>query len=197
VAVFARFPLALLVASALLIAGCGSNNDSSGATSTAAIKGGSTRDIVGQWAGTLTQPGLPPFRAAALIFSGAGKVAYTGIDCAGDWKLDSGGDASGSYVFAETINEGAGGACKGTGTVHLDQFAPKRLRYRFEGGGVSSQGTLRPARTPVWAAIFREAGVEVGTSSGGDCPKGALTCGASVAGTAPAGTTTITGGMSK
>jgi hypothetical protein len=196
VAVFVRFPLALLVASALLIAGCGSDNDSSDATSTAAAKGGSTQ-IVGQWAGTLTEAGLPPFRVAAAIGPGVGKVAYTGIDCAGDWKLSGGGDPGPTYVFTETINEGAAGECKGTGTVHLDQFAPKRLRYRFEGGGVSSQGILRPARTRVWAAIFREAGVEVGTSSGGDCPKGALTCGARVTGTAPAGTTTVTGGMSK
>jgi hypothetical protein len=190
-----RFPPALL-ASALLVAGCGSDNDSSGATSTAASKGGSTREIVGQWTGTLTQPGLPPFRMAALIFSGAGKVAYTGIDCAGDWKLAGGGDPGPTYVFTETINEGAGGECKGTGTVHLDQFAPKRLGYRFEGGGVSSQGVLRPARDLVWTAIFREAGVEVGTGSAGNCPKGALAC-ASVTGTAPAATTTATSGMSK
>jgi hypothetical protein len=132
---------------------------------------------------------------AAAIGPGVGKVAYTGIDCAGDWKLSGGGDPGPSYVFTETINEGVGGKCKGTGTVHLDQFAPKRLRYRFEGGGVSSQGVLRPARSSAWTAIFREAGVQVGTSSGGECPKGADICSTSAIGT-PAGTT-ATGGMSK
>jgi hypothetical protein len=188
---------AVLVVVALVTAGCASSDDnSSSSSSTTATKGGSTQGIVGQWTGTLTQAGLPPFRVAALIFSGAGRVAYTGIDCAGDWKLDSGGDSSGSYVFTETINEGASGKCKGTGTVHLDPFAPKRLRYRFEGGGVSSEGILRPARTRVWAAIFRQAGVEVGTSYT-HCPKGAPVCTDTVTGTAPVGTTTTSGQMAK
>src|SRR4051794_26162111 len=192
-----RLPLALVVASALLIAGCGSDSESSDATSTTATKAATNREIIGEWTGTLTQPGLPPFRMAALIFPGKGAVAYTGIDCAGDWKLDSGGDASGSYVFTETINQGAGGKCKGTGTVHLDQIAPKRLHYRFEGGGVSSRGLLRPAPRRVWAAIFREAGVQVGPGSGGGCPRSAQTCGSAVLGTIDPGTTTIAGGMSK
>src|SRR3954451_13029872 len=183
-----RWLLAVLVAVALVTAGCGGSDDNS--ISTAATKGGSTRGIIGQWTGTLTQAGLPPFRVAALIFSGAGRVAYTGIDCAGDWKLDSGGDSSGSYAFTETINEGAGGKCKGTGTVHLDSFAPKRLRYRFEGGGVSSQGILRPSPAHVWAAIFREAGVEVGADTSEPCPAGAPAC-------ASSGTGAPAGGMSK
>jgi hypothetical protein len=186
-----RWLLAALVVVALVTAGCGGSDDNStSSSSTAATNGGPTQGIIGQWAGTLTQAGLPPFRVAALIFSGAGKVAYTGIDCAGDWKPDSGGGSSGSYAFTETINQGAGGACKGTGTVHLDRLAPKRLRYRFEGGGVSSQGILRPAPTRVWAAIFREAGVELGTGNSEPCPKGAPVCGAS-ASAAP------TGAMSK
>jgi hypothetical protein len=191
-----RFPLALLVGLALVIAGCGSDHGSSGATSTAASKGESTQ-IVGPWAGTLSQAGLPPFRVAAVIFSGAAKVAYTGIDCAGDWKLTGGGDPGPSYVFTETINEGAGGKCKGTGTVHLDEFAPKRLRYRFEGDGVSSQGILRPARDRLWMPIFREAGVDVGVGTHEPCPKGAVICGSSVTGTPTTDTTTSADGMSK
>lgn len=190
-----RWLLSVLVVAALVTAGCGGSDDNS--SSTAAANGGSTRGIIGQWTGRLTQAGLPPFRVAALIFSGAGKVAYTGIDCAGDWKLDSGGDSSGSYVFTETINQGAGGKCKGTGTVRLDRIAPKRLRYRFEGGGVSSQGILRPAPTRVWAAIFREAGVEVGTGTSEPCPKGAPVCAATATGTTPTVSTTATQGMSK
>jgi hypothetical protein len=181
-----RWLVAVLVVVALLTAGCGGSDESSGSKiSTAGTNGGSTQGIIGQWTGTLTQAGLPPFRVAALIFPGAGRVAYTGIDCAGDWKLDGGGDSSGSYAFTETINEGAGGECKGTGTVHLEHFAPKRLRYRFVGGGVTSQGVLRPARTPVWAAIFREAGVKVGTSTSVHCPKRALACTATATGTRP------------
>jgi hypothetical protein len=141
----------------LLVAGCGGSDSKS----TPATKAGGTQEIAGQWTGTLTQAGLPPFRVAADIFDGAGKVAYTGIDCAGDWKLDSGSDGTGSYVFTETIRSGAGGQCKGTGTVHLERIAAKGLRYRFEGGSVTSRGILRPARGSEWVSIFQEAGVQV------------------------------------
>jgi hypothetical protein len=96
---------------------------------------------------------------AAAILTDSGTVAYTGIDCAGKWKLIGGGDPGPTYVFRETIKKGAGEACKGTGTVHLDLLAPKRIRYRFEGGGVTSHGILRPASSRVYTAIFREAGV--------------------------------------
>jgi hypothetical protein len=161
--VFARRLVALLFLVSLAIAGCGGSGDSGSSTSTAATKG-STQKISGQWTGKLSQAGLPPFRVAAAIFSGAGKVAYTGIDCSGDWKLDSGGDSTGSYVFTETITAGVGGNCKGTGTVHLEQLALKRLRYRFEGGGVTSRGVLRRARNAQWVRIFEEAGVQVNDS---------------------------------
>jgi hypothetical protein len=60
---------------------------------------------------------------------------------------------------------GGGGKCKGTGTVHLDEIAPKRIRYGFEGGGVTSRGLLRPARMSEWVSIFQEAGVQVNASS--------------------------------
>jgi hypothetical protein len=188
--VLARRLIALLAVPALLVAGCGRSSDDGSTTSTAAIKAGETKKISGPWAGKLTQSGLASFRVAAVIFNGTGRVAYTGIDCAGDWRLTGGGDPSGTYAFRETINEGAGSECKGTGTVHLKNLAPKGLRYRFEGGGVTSQGILRHARTGVWAAIFREAGIEVGRGSSEPCPKGAPVCGATATG-APAG------GMSK
>ena len=152
-----RWPVAALLVVVLSIAGCGGSDSKS----TPATKAGGTQEIAGQWTGTLTQAGLPPFRVAADIFDGAGKVAYTGIDCAGDWKQDSGGDGTGSYVFTETINSGAGGKCKGTGTVHLERVSTKRLAYRFEGGGVTSRGVLRPARMSEWTSIFEEAGVQV------------------------------------
>jgi hypothetical protein len=173
---------AALAVSVTLLAGCGGGDDSTGSrTATSAVKG-STQKLFGQWIGNLTQAGLPPFRVAAAIFSGAGKVAYTGIDCAGDWKLQSGGDSTGSYVFTETINTGAGGKCKGTGTVHLDELPSKRLRYRFEGGGVTSRGILRHARNAQWVRIFEEAGVQVNDSSPAPCPKGSHVCASTVTG---------------
>jgi hypothetical protein len=175
---------AALVVVALAIAGCGGGDDGGGSTSTAAFKGG-TMKIQGPWAGQLTQAGLPPFNVAVLIVGGRGKVAYTGIDCAGDWQLTDGGDPGPTYVFRETINRGAGAACKGSGTVHLEEFAPKRLRYRFEGGGVTSGGILRPAPTPAWAAIFREAGVKVGAGTSVRCPKGTVACTAAATGNPP------------
>jgi hypothetical protein len=199
--VLVRWLIALLAVPVLLIAGCGGSSDDASTpknsvvlddegTPTAIVKPGSTREISGPWAGKLRQSGLAPFRVAVVIFNGTGRVAYTGIDCAGDWKLAGGGDPGPAYVFRETINEGAGGVCKGTGTVHLENFASKRLHYRFDGGGVTSQGILRPARTRVWAAIFREAGVQMGTGTSEPCPKGAQVCGATAT-AAPAG------GMSK
>jgi hypothetical protein len=54
-----RFPLVLLGASALLIAGCGSDSDSSDGTSTTETKSESTREIICEWTGTLTQAGQP------------------------------------------------------------------------------------------------------------------------------------------
>ncbi len=177
-----RWLVAACVVFVMAVAGCGGGDGGDGSASTAAIKGTSTR-ILGPWTGQLTQSGLPPFQVAVLIFGGAGKVAYTGIDCAGDWKLTGGGDPGPGYVFTETINEGAGGNCKGTGTVHLDHFAAHRLRYRFEGGGVTSRGILRPAGDGVWAPIFREAGVSVGNGGSVHCPKDARTCAATGTGT--------------
>ena len=173
-------PLGVL---ALLIGGCGSGNGGGNTTSANEVKGTSMR-IAGPWTGQLIQAGLPPFKVAVWIFNGTGTVAYTGIDCAGDWKLAGGGDPGPKYVFTETINQGAGGACKGTGTVHLDHHDPDSIIYRFQGGGVTSEGILRPARLPVWAAIFRRAGVQVGGSSA-PCPKGAPVCGVTVTATAP------------
>jgi hypothetical protein len=195
--VLARFPLALLGVIALVVVGCGGDSNSSNSTSAAAIKGGSSVEISGAWAGKLTQARLAPFKVAVAIFNGTARVAYTGIDCAGDWKLAGGGDPGPAYVFTETINQGAGGKCKGTGTVHLERSS-NRLRYRFAGGGVTSEGVLRHAPTHEFVTIFRKAGIEVGTGSS-HCPKGAPVCTAdgTVTGTAPVGTTTMSGQMSK
>jgi hypothetical protein len=156
--VVVRWLIRSVAALALLVGGCGGSDDSSNATSTTATKE-STQSIAGQWTGKLTQGGLPPFRVAVAIFSSGGKVAYTGIDCAGDWKLEGGRLSTGSYVFRETITSGAGGNCKGTGRVHLEHLASNRLQYRFEGGGVTSRGFLHRTDAAGLKPVFDEAGV--------------------------------------
>jgi hypothetical protein len=100
----------------------------------------------GRWTGLLHQRGLGPFRVWARIAhpdGGAGNtVRYSGLGCRGHWTaLPSPGAA---HRFTETITAGAGGACKGTGTVSLRPTAdPNALRYVFHGGGVTSSGILR------------------------------------------------------
>jgi hypothetical protein len=159
--------LALLFAiGALLIAGCDSNGNSSEVT---APGEGITRQISGRWTGTLHQKGLKPFEIAVDIGAdGNGKVAYTGIKCGGDWTLD--GVLSSlppSYEFAERINQGAGGKCKGTGRVSLapiqgnEPNAPayNEMNYTFTGGGVTSRGLLRRTDSARLAPVFERAGL--------------------------------------
>ena len=102
---------------------------------------------------------------------GTGTVAYTGIDCGGRWTLDNGGDAQRSYVFTEEITRGKGGSCKGTGTVHLVPAGHGTLRYRFEGGGVSSSGALSRGRPSALVAIWRRAGLRVARAATTAMPK--------------------------
>jgi hypothetical protein len=158
--------LGLLVAiGTLLVGGC-SSDESSDVT---ALGEGVTRQIAGRWTGELHQQGLKPFEIAVDIGSdGNGEVAYTGIECGGDWTLDSVRPTTPpQYRFTEEIIEGAGGSCKGTGTVSLspiqghapNQPAYSRLNYSFAGGGVTSRGLLHRTDTAHLAPIFQEAGV--------------------------------------
>jgi hypothetical protein len=148
-------PLSVLV---MVLAGCGGSSDGDGTTSTAAATSGPTREIEGSWAGKLTQTGISPFRIAVVISAdGTGLVAYTGIECGGHWKLNS--SAAPQYVFTESIDAGAGGKCKGSGTVHLVHTASGTLQYRFAGGGVTSTGSLAPASARALTAIFDQAGI--------------------------------------
>jgi hypothetical protein len=156
-----------LVALLLLAAGCG-NGDGAiepGATGDEGV----TRQIAGRWTGTLHQEKLAPFEIAVDISSdGAGEVAYSGIRCGGEWSLD-GVESSlpPRYIFTEEINSGAGGICKGRGTVSLipiqgnspNEPAYSRMNYRFTGGGVTSRGLLHRTDTPHLKAVFKEAGV--------------------------------------
>jgi hypothetical protein len=161
VAVLVRWPIALLVAVALCLAGCGSGGDAGGTT--AAI--GPAQEIAGDWTGELTQKGLPPFRVAVQIApDGTGRVAYTGIECGGKWTLKNAlaSEPPAGYNFREKITQGAGDQCKGTGVVSIgpDPYrAPKDLGYGFVGGGVTSRGTLDRTDASGLKPVFEEAGV--------------------------------------
>ncbi len=151
----------LVLASTLCCAGCGSGGNDGG-TTTAVV---STPEIAGDWAGTLTQKGLAPFRIAVRISpDGTGRVAYTGIECGGRWTLKSALASSppAGYNFRERITQGTGGNCKGRGVVSIgpdSPRAPKKLGYGFTGGGVSSEGTLHKTDAAGLKPVFDEAGV--------------------------------------
>ena len=117
--------IATLSVLVMVLAGCGGSSDGDSTGSTAAATSGPAAQIQGPWTGELTQAGIAPFRIAVVISAdGTGLVAYTGIECGGHWKLDS--SAAPEYVFTESIDAGAGGRCKGSGTVH--SFARRRAR---------------------------------------------------------------------
>jgi hypothetical protein len=155
-----------LAIAALLIGGCGNDGDSSDVT---APGPGITRQIAGRWTGELRQEGLKPFEVAVDIGSdGNGEVAYTGIECGGEWTLDEvQALMPPRYRFIEKIREGAGGNCMGTGTVSLlpiqghspNRPAYNRLNYRFTGGGITSSGLLHRTDPAHLAPVFEQAGV--------------------------------------
>lgn len=105
--------------------------------------------IIGRWEGRLHQRGLASFRVSANIRSldagGANTVAYSGIDCSGNWRYL--GRRGPAFRFQEVIRRGRGGSCKGVGIVTLTPKRSRRLDYRFQGGGVESWGVLSPARS--------------------------------------------------
>jgi hypothetical protein len=156
-----------LVLGILILSGCGHGEPGDGTSINNAE--GVTRNIAGSWIATLHQEGLPPFQIGVTIAAnGRARVAYTGIRCGGDWNLDQAVPSiPPRYVFTETITEGAGGDCKGTGTVSLSPIqrhspnepAYTRLNYRFTGGGVSSLGLLRRSHDPALLPLFKEARV--------------------------------------
>lgn len=100
----------------------------------------------GSWTGLLHQRGLRPFRVWARIADPDGeagnRVRYSGLGCRGRWSALPAAGAV--HRFTETITAGAGGLCKGRGTVSLRPTGdPNALRYVFRGGGVTSSGLLR------------------------------------------------------
>jgi len=160
--------LCLLALGIPLLVGCGSGANPDDLTALGNSEG-ITRQIAGEWRGNLHQKGMAPFKVAVKITpSGSGQVAYTGIRCGGEWSLT--GVASSippRYQFTEKITQGAGGSCKGKGSVSLlpiQGFSPnepayKRMNYSFSGGGVSSRGLLHRVHAGAEAALFRQAGV--------------------------------------
>jgi hypothetical protein len=138
---------------AIALAGCGNSNDGE---TTATTVSADTKPIAGDWTGTLTQKGLPPFRIAVSINgTGTGVVAYTGINCGGIWT--AGTKHSAGYEFTEQIEFGSGGSCKGTGTVDLTPSG-SRLAYTFAGGGITSRGVLSRTTARRLKAVFRSVG---------------------------------------
>jgi hypothetical protein len=141
-----RSVLAALLATLLLASCGGGGGGSSGAsTSTPDSGGGSGAEIEGSWRGVLHQPGVAPFVVTATIRSltdpALNTVHYAGIDCSGNWSYLGRRDSA--YRFRERIDRGAGGDCKGVGTVTLLPFSADHLGYRFQGGGIQSLGDLR------------------------------------------------------
>jgi len=107
---------------------------------------GLPRAVVGQWEGTLHQRDTKPFAIGVRIVSATqasrNVVNYGGeIDCSGTWTYLS---TEGSEVrFRERIDRGGSGECKGAGNVTVRALEqPGRLAYEFQGGGVTSRGTL-------------------------------------------------------
>jgi hypothetical protein len=160
-----RWLVAAFAIVGLLVAGCGGSSDDGGTTSTSAIKGGMARAVAGDWTGQLHQEGLDPFRIAVQIDpSGVGRVAYTGINCAGTWEPRGlMGRQSHFFNFNERISSGEGGRCKGTGRVDTtldDSTGTERLHYSFTGGGVASRGVLHRTDVAGLRPTFEEAGVK-------------------------------------
>jgi hypothetical protein len=159
--------LSVLALGIVVLSGCGSGDSGDGTSINNAE--GVTRNIAGSWTAKLHQQGMEPFQIGVTIAAnGEARVAYTGIRCGGDWSLDHAEPSTPPrYLFTETITEGAGGRCKGTGTVSLSPIqrhspnepAYTRLNYRFTGGGVTSLGLLRRSHDPALLPLFERAGV--------------------------------------
>jgi hypothetical protein len=143
--------LALLACgSALALAACGEKSEPSLSEldDAASRMAQSERFVIeGRWSGELRQKGLKPFEVDATIANlddpKQNTVHYTGIDCSGNWTYE--GREGGAYTFREVIDRGAGGDCKGAGTVTLTPTANDELDYQFRGGGVESRGVLSRA----------------------------------------------------
>jgi hypothetical protein len=150
-----------LALGASMLAGCGEKEENLEPAPTTAASD-PTAEIAGDWTGQLAQKGLAPFQVAVRIeASGQGQVAYTGINCGGAWTPSGAPVASTgpTFSFEETIDRGAGGTCKGSGTVVVTHEPNDTLRYRFTGGGVTSRGVLQRTDATGLRPVFEQAGL--------------------------------------
>jgi hypothetical protein len=133
----------ILAASAL--SACGEKSEPSLDSLASQYRQQEEQAIVGDYAGTLRQHGEKPFKVTASVVSldqsKQNVVHYTGIDCSGTWSYDR--RQGSAYVFREKIDRGASRKCKGSGTVTLTPQGANQYGYEFQGGGVTSQGTLQ------------------------------------------------------
>ncbi len=107
-------------------------------------------EITGVWQGSLTEntgkgfsvkvtidPLVTGQQSATAQYRGIGGV--TG--CSGSWVYE--GQKGAAWEFTETITDGAGGSCAGTGTVTLTPAQDAVLQYYWkDGSGDSSNGFL-------------------------------------------------------
>ena len=112
----ARSPILALLASLALaaaIAACGEKEETIGTSTTSPSP---TFDIAGDWSGQLTQKGLKPFLVAVRIGEARSQVAYTGINCGGDW-VSNGQTASEPkiYSFTEVIRRAPAATARAAG----------------------------------------------------------------------------------
>ncbi|MDP9188263.1 MAG: hypothetical protein M3O25_03325 [Actinomycetota bacterium] len=152
----------VLAALGLGLAACGEKEEPDLSSATTAPEPRAA-EVAGDWTGQLTQKGLAPFQVAVRIEpAGSGTVAYTGINCGGVWALGPVRPAEGSTVprffFRETIQSGAGGSCKGNGSVTITP-AGGSLSYEFVGGRAESRGTLTSTDAAGLAPVFQQAGL--------------------------------------
>jgi hypothetical protein len=148
-------PLVLVLG---LFAGCGGGGDESTGNENVPV------GVAGDWTGTLQQKGIPPFQVAVrLDAAGSGRVAYTGIECGGTWTAKRALASAPPFItINERITEGAGGKCKGVGTVTLHPSSSASggpMQYAFRGGGVTSRGLLHRTDPAGIDSVFEEAGV--------------------------------------
>jgi hypothetical protein len=158
--------LATLVLAAAVVTACGEKEENLD-VGTTATTGEPAAAIAGRWTGQLAQKGLPPFQIAVVINAGgSGAVAYTGINCGGTWtpRFTAPPAAGAPYIFDERIDRGAGGSCKGTGSVSVTHEG-NTLSYRFTGGSVSSDGALSLASADQIVAVFKQAGLGGGRAT--------------------------------
>ena len=163
-----RNRISALLATLALAAGLAACGEKEETVGTSTGSGAGDFAIAGDWSGQLTQrgldavPGRGPDRRPGPP-SGRTQVAYTGIDCGGEWELDGRGsaDALGLRVHRARSPPAPGGACKGSGTSRSPRTTPRRRSSPTSSAAAASQssGTLTKTDEAGIAPTFAQAGV--------------------------------------